>query len=298
MDEMNGYNGAYTGAQIDAAIGAVRNKETTWDGKQDKLTGLQGQYVGFDGDGDAIAQNAPSSLPEGGTAGQMLYKTDDGVAWGDKPVMYVNITESEGAYSSDKTATEILQAVSEGYAVFAIFQQNSVFPLINTIAFIPRVIFGVFRLNGTTLTCVAVAISGGGNVNVTSQIVGADVIAFTSTSSIISDTVQDAIEEVQSHIPTDVATPADVEAAKPFKVAITIPTSGWSDNQQTFTVTGIPSNPQNHEVRLATVGTINTQALEDAGLRIADEAANSLTLKVSTVPTASFQVYAVITPLQ
>ena len=110
--------------------------------------------------------------------------------------------------------------------------------------------------------------------------------------------VQDAIDEVQSHIPTDVATPADVEAAKPFKVAITIPTSGWSDNQQTFTVTGIPSDPQNHEVRLATVGATNTQALEDAGLRIADEAANSLTLKASTVPTASFQVYAIITPLQ
>lgn len=94
------------------------------------------------------------------------------------------------------------------------------------------------------------------------------------------------------------ASAAGVEAVKPFKVAITIPTSGWSDNQQTFTVTGIPSDPQNHEVRLATVGATNTQALEDAGLRIADEAANSLTLKVSTVPTASFQVYAVITLLQ
>ncbi len=61
MDEMNGYNGAYTGAQIDAAIGAVRNKETTWDGKQDKLTGVQGQVVGFDDDGDAVAMPAPDT---------------------------------------------------------------------------------------------------------------------------------------------------------------------------------------------------------------------------------------------
>lgn len=61
MDENIGYNGAYTGSQIDAAIGAVRDKETTWDGKQDKLTGVQGQVVGFDDEGDAVAMPAPDT---------------------------------------------------------------------------------------------------------------------------------------------------------------------------------------------------------------------------------------------
>lgn len=61
MDENIGYNGAYTGSQIDAAIGAVRNKETIWDGKQDKLTGVQGQVVGFDDEGDAVAMPAPDT---------------------------------------------------------------------------------------------------------------------------------------------------------------------------------------------------------------------------------------------
>lgn len=51
-----GYNGAYTGQQIDEAIGSVKQKESTWDGKQDKLTGTQGQVVGFDGEGNAVAQ--------------------------------------------------------------------------------------------------------------------------------------------------------------------------------------------------------------------------------------------------
>lgn len=55
------YNSSYTGTQIDAAIGAVKNKETTWDNKQDKLTGTQGQVVGFDDDGDAIAMPAPDT---------------------------------------------------------------------------------------------------------------------------------------------------------------------------------------------------------------------------------------------
>ena len=58
MPTTEGYNGAYTGAQVDEAIGAVRNKETTWDEKQDKLIGTQGQVVGFDAEGNAVAQES------------------------------------------------------------------------------------------------------------------------------------------------------------------------------------------------------------------------------------------------
>lgn len=36
MPTTEGYNGAHTGAQIDAAISAVRQKESTWDGKANK----------------------------------------------------------------------------------------------------------------------------------------------------------------------------------------------------------------------------------------------------------------------
>lgn len=32
------YNSAYTGAQIDEAVGAVRSKEAAWDGKAEKTT--------------------------------------------------------------------------------------------------------------------------------------------------------------------------------------------------------------------------------------------------------------------
>lgn len=54
------YNSAYFGSQVDAAVGAVRSKENTWDGKQDKLTGVQGQIVGFDSNGEAVPQAAPN----------------------------------------------------------------------------------------------------------------------------------------------------------------------------------------------------------------------------------------------
>lgn len=55
------YNSSHTGAQIDSAVGAVREKESTWDGKQDALTGKKGQFVGFTADNTPGAVDAPSS---------------------------------------------------------------------------------------------------------------------------------------------------------------------------------------------------------------------------------------------
>ena len=67
--------------------------------KQDKLTGAEGQVVGFDESGNAVAQDAPSGLPTGGTPGQMLYQGESGAEWGDKPVMYVNVTQDSSSSS-------------------------------------------------------------------------------------------------------------------------------------------------------------------------------------------------------
>ena len=58
---MADYNSAYTGEEIDAAIGAVKNKEATWDNKQDALIGAESQIVGFDEYGTPVAIDKPSS---------------------------------------------------------------------------------------------------------------------------------------------------------------------------------------------------------------------------------------------
>ena len=79
------YNSAYTGPQVDEAVGAVREKASTWDGKQDKLSGTEDQLVGFNSAGEAVPVAAPNPLPSGGTAGQVLTKTEDGEAWKDAP---------------------------------------------------------------------------------------------------------------------------------------------------------------------------------------------------------------------
>ena len=55
--------------------------------KQNKLTGAKGQVVGFDSSGNAVAQAAPSGLPEGGAQGQLLAKGASGAEWVDNPTL-------------------------------------------------------------------------------------------------------------------------------------------------------------------------------------------------------------------
>lgn len=65
------YNSSHTGKQIDAAVGAVIEKESTWDGKQNALTGKKGQFVGFTADNVPGAVDAPS----GGGGGSYIVMT-------------------------------------------------------------------------------------------------------------------------------------------------------------------------------------------------------------------------------
>lgn len=84
-------DGTKTYTQLPFTDEILRNLITN---KQNKLTGTQGQVVGFDEDGNAIAQ--------------------------DKPVLYVNITTTDEInYTSDKTVAEIVEAIEQGYSVIA-----------------------------------------------------------------------------------------------------------------------------------------------------------------------------------
>ena len=75
--------------------------------KQDKLTGTQGQVVGFDSSGNAVAQEAPSGLPEGGTQGQLLAQGANGAEWVDNPVVaFGPQTVAASAWASDSTYSD------------------------------------------------------------------------------------------------------------------------------------------------------------------------------------------------
>lgn len=70
--------------------------------KQDKLTGAEGQVVGFDADGNAVAQDLPDGLPEGGTEGQVLTKTASGAEWADAPQINDAIITDANPWSAKK----------------------------------------------------------------------------------------------------------------------------------------------------------------------------------------------------
>ena len=94
MSDTAGYNGAYSGQEIDQAIGAVKSKETTWDGKQNKLTGAAGQSVGFNSAGDAVAEN--------------------------KDFFLVPIEQNDGEYSTTVTMAKCLAAQKNGQILVAV----------------------------------------------------------------------------------------------------------------------------------------------------------------------------------
>lgn len=87
-----------TSDALPAAAASLANE------KQDKLTGSQGQVVGFDSSGNAIAQEAPSGLPEGGTQGQLLAKGASSAEWVDNPTRaFGPQTVATSAWASDST---------------------------------------------------------------------------------------------------------------------------------------------------------------------------------------------------
>ena len=231
------YNSAYTGTQIDAAIGAVRNKEEVWDAKQSKLTGSPGQVVGFDDEGDAIATPAPSGLPDGATEGQMLYQGATGPEWGIPPYLE-SIPQLTSAQMKSLHALGItdLDDVTEPGTYVGMGDESTNYPTISNVP--SEVGPSPFILNLYLLIAPTDSDYSGNNVAIqvcfgllpvmngkaktwyrTAQLAStttgtfwsdwslaasiASSTEFVPTSPLTSDNVQDAIEEVQGNIPTN-----------------------------------------------------------------------------------------------
>ena len=308
------YNSAYTGSQVDAAVGAVRQKETKWDNKQDELTGTEDQLVGFNsageatavpkptaadvgampavsggttgqvltkGDGETVEWSDPSSgLPTGGTPGQMLYQGESGPEWGDKPVMYVTITMSGATGTADKTVAEIQEAVSNGTIVVACLNGELYFQL--------------GAISGSSVTFISTS-QDKALVSLTwsdpSAVVPNSVEIPTKASNLSfakagtglnSKNVQAAIEEVNEKIPS-----------APKSVSVTLTTSAWSSNTQTVTVSGVLADESAQLIQpMPAIASQN--AYITAGVICSGQAANQLTFTCTTVPTEDLSVYVVI----
>lgn len=244
-------------------------------------TGTAGQLLGFTSDNTVGAVDAPDPLPSGGTTGQMLYQGDSGPEWGDKPVMYVNITGSEGNYQADKTFAEIYEAFQNGGVIFAIYDTLHI--PVYLFAGNQMVTFCLYNSSDF----ISVQIDNQEQVYVGGSPISSNKISFTpGTTGLTSENVQDAIEEVQ----------ANVDAYKPDRKTITLTTSGWSSNTQTVTVSGVSAS-ETAQLITPTPAIASQSAYYEAGIMCTGQAANSLTFTCQTVPTINLTVYVVIQPL-
>ena len=80
----------------------------------------------------ASAAASAAIFPTGGTAGQVLTKTETGTAWEDAAMatMVVTITQSGSTYTADKTHAQILAEINNGGQPVAVFNGGTVLQLV------------------------------------------------------------------------------------------------------------------------------------------------------------------------
>lgn len=178
-----------------ATVGQLAGKLDSPDG------GTAGQVLTKTADGSAW-EDAPSGLPEGGTEGQVLKRGASGPEWGDKPVMYVNITDSGGTYSADKTFAEIESAIESEYSVVANVKEENeeletgfILPLAHFVS--GSVVMFSLYLDGSYYFA---SVAANNFASYSEVKIKAISISFTPTSTLTSENVQDAIDEVQGNV--------------------------------------------------------------------------------------------------
>lgn len=284
------YNSAYTGPQVDAAVGAVQEKETTWDGKQDKLTGQSGQVVGFDAEGNAIAQTPPET-------GDV--KADGSVPMtGDLNMGGHRITNvSAPTQPTDAVRQSDLKTVSD--EVDGIISGAT--PIILPPATITK-IGGVKIGDG-------VEVAEDGTISVTPGLTQSEAderyLQLNSDAMITGDVTFKYGADFDGSKITSVGTPVNgsdgankayVDSKAPTSIAITLTTSGWSSNTQTVTVSGV-SATETAQLITPTPAIASQSAYYEAGIMCTGQETNSLTFTCQTVPTSNLTVYVVIQPL-
>lgn len=321
------YNSAYTGHQVDAAVGAVQNKESTWDGKQDKLTGQSGQVVGFDAEGNAIAQTPPEtgdvkadgSVPMTGDLNMGGHRitnvsaptqpTDavrqsdlktvsdevDGIISGATPIILppATITKIGGVKIGDGVE------VAEDGTI-------SVTPGLTQEQADGRYL----QLSGGTMTG-AIMASFGQDFGIFFPVNESDnSITIGSGGPAFSVSATNNVEvDREPTTANGVANKAYVDSKSPTSVAITLTADGWTNtmapvepvggtlgHQQTVTVSGVVAS-ETAQLITPTPAIASQSAYYEAGIMCTGQAANSLTFTCQTVPTSNLTVYVVIQPL-
>lgn len=169
------YNSSHTGAQIDSAVGAVIEKESTWDSKQDGLRGKKGQLVGFTADNVPGAVDAPSGDGGGGSRIVMTFASDFvGQAW----TLKGGGETYTGTVDSSKTATVSVLGINTTYTLSAVLTGEMYTAEVTTKDYFTALSVNLEKFQST----ITVTVDSGSTVTAT---LGSTVLTKTSTGTAV-----------------------------------------------------------------------------------------------------------------
>ena len=167
------YNSSHTGAQIDSAVGAVREKESTWDSKQDGLRGKKGQLVGFTADNVPGAVDASSG--GGGSYITLTFASDFvGQAW----TLKGGGETYTGTVDSSKTATVSVLGINTTYTLSAVLTGEMYTAEVTTKDYFTALSVNLEKFQST----ITVTVDSGSTVTAT---LGSTVLTKTSTGTAV-----------------------------------------------------------------------------------------------------------------
>lgn len=234
--------------------------------KQDKLTGTQGQVVGFDSGGNAVPQDAPQSGMTQEQADQRYLQLSGGTMTGE-----LALQEFDAPDPVNEGTDPRIQLTADG--------DNLGLGKIPLIGLSPNYDAGFLFTNPDEIDASA------GETGIVSKVDCGGVVFYNAGSAralanVVNDFYLPTMEDVKTEI-------------RPKSTLVTLPLSAWSNNTQTVTVPGVLADESKQLIQ--PMPTIADQAVYSAaGISCTGQAANKLTFKAQTVPTEDVQVYVVI----
>ena len=257
------YTGVTVGAGSDslpAAAAALANE------KQDKLTGTQGQVVGFDSGGNAVPQDAPQSGMTQEQADQRYLQLSGGTMTGE-----LALQEFDAPDPVNEGTDPRIQLTADG--------DNLGLGKIPLIGLSPNYDAGFLFTNPDEIDASA------GETGIVSKVDCGGVVFYNAGSArALANVVNDFYLPTMFDVKTEI---------RPKSTLVTLPLSAWSNNTQTVTVPGVLADESKQLIQpMPTIA--DQDVYSAAGISCTGQAANKLTFKAQTVPTEDVQVYVVI----
>ena len=255
--------GVTVGAGSDAlpvAAAALANE------KQDKLTGTQGQVVGFDSGGNAVPQDAPQSGMTQEQADQRYLQLSGGTMTGE-----LALQEFDAPDPVNEGTDPRIQLTADG--------DNLGLGKIPLIGLSPNYDAGFLFTNPDEIDASA------GETGIVSKVDCGGVVFYNAGSArALANVVNDFYLPTMFDVKTEI---------RPKSTLVTLPLSAWSNNTQTVTVPGVLADESKQLIQpMPTIA--DQDVYSAAGISCTGQAANKLTFKAQTVPTEDVQVYVVI----